>query len=96
MIKQLNPLKRSMDRVTKDAQSMFETTAEVAEEKVGQAKGQFRSALKQAKEAYSDFQDREMESLNALDGLAHRHFYPSLSLAAGIGLLVGFLFARRR
>jgi len=84
-----------MNRVTEDAQVLFETTAEMAEEKASQAKGQLNSALKKAKGTYADFQEREMNNLRALDDTFHRHFYETLSLTAAFSLLIGFLLARR-
>jgi len=85
-----------MDKVADQAQSVLETTAEFAEKKAAQAQGQIQSALDQAKETYAELREKDFEAeFSALDGTMRRNFYQSLTIAAGLSLLIGFLLARR-
>jgi ElaB/YqjD/DUF883 family membrane-anchored ribosome-binding protein len=70
-------------------------TADVAGEKVGEARKRLAAALDRAKELAGRVRDKAVQGAKATDEAVHEHPYQAMAIALGIGALIGFLAARR-
>ena len=78
-----------------DARALMAATADVAGEKVGEARKRLADALESGKEMAGRVRDRAVEGAKAADEAVHEHPYQAISIALGVGALVGYLVARR-
>jgi len=79
-------------QLAEDARTLLAATAQVAEQKVVDARKRVMSALEQGWEAVSE---KTMAGCRATDDAIREHPYQALGTALGVGALVGFLLARR-
>jgi ElaB/YqjD/DUF883 family membrane-anchored ribosome-binding protein len=70
--------------LAEDARSLLAATADVAGEKVGAAREKLAAAL-----------DKVKKTAQTVDKAIQKNPYPAIAVAAGVGLLVGLLLARR-
>jgi ElaB/YqjD/DUF883 family membrane-anchored ribosome-binding protein len=70
-------------------------TADVAGEKVSEARKRLAAALDSAKEIAGRVRDKAVEGAEAVDEAVHEHPYQAISIAFGVGALIGYLAARR-
>lgn len=75
-------------QLSKDAQELMAATADVAGEKVQQARQRLGEALEQAKEMGE-------EQMHKADQAIRQNPYPAIALAAGLGALMGVLMSRK-
>ena len=81
--------------LAEDARALLSATADVAGEKVGEARKRLAAALERSREFAGRVRDKAMESAKAADEAVHEHPYQAMAIALGIGALIGFLAARR-
>lgn len=79
-------------QLAEDARTLLAATAQVAEQKVVDARKRVMSALEQGWDAVSE---KTMAGCRATDDAIREHPYQALGTALGVGALVGFLLARR-
>ncbi len=79
-----------------DAQALLAATADVAEEKVVEARARLNSAIERGKQAWHNVQERTIAGAKATDHAIRENPYKSLAIAAGVGALVGYVVSRRR
>lgn len=84
------------EHLMEDAEALLAATAHVAEEKVMAARNRLSSAIDKGKEALHAVQDRAIAGAKATDLVIRENPYKALGIALGVGLLVGYLFGRRR
>ena len=70
-------------------------TADVAGEKVGEARKRLAEALESAKEIAGRVRDKAVEGAKAADETVREHPYQAIGIALGVGVLVGYFAARR-
>jgi ElaB/YqjD/DUF883 family membrane-anchored ribosome-binding protein len=70
-------------------------TADVAGEKVGEARKRVAAALESGKELYGRVRQKAVEGTKAADQAVQEHPYQAIGIAVGVGVLIGFLLARR-
>jgi len=70
-------------------------TADVAGEKVSEARKRLAAALDSAKEIAGRVREKAVEGAKATDEAVHEHPYQSIGIALGVGALIGYLAARR-
>src|ERR1700759_5116108 len=78
------------------AQALMEATSDMAGEKVGKARKRLGVAVARGKEVYSQVRVKALEGARVTDQAIRDHPYQVLGIAFGIGVLIGFLAARRR
>jgi len=71
-----------------DARALMAATADVAGEKVGEARKRLAAALKSAKE-------KGIQGAKAVDEAVHEHPYQAIAIGVGVGAVIGYLLARR-
>jgi ElaB/YqjD/DUF883 family membrane-anchored ribosome-binding protein len=95
MEKQTHTSNSDMGQLAEDAQALMAATADVAGEKVGEARKRLAAALERAKEIAGRVRDKAVQAAKATDEAVHEHPYQAMAIALGVGALIGFLVARR-
>src|SRR5580704_5488763 len=95
MNKQNHTRSNDMGTLAEDARALMAATADVAGEKVGEARERLATALEHAKEVAGRIRDRAVAGAKAADDAVHEHPYQAIAISAGVGALIGFLVARR-
>jgi len=70
-------------------------TADVAGEKVGEARKRLAAALENAKHIAANVRDRAVAGAKVADQSVHEHPYQAIAIGVGVGALMGYLLARR-
>jgi ElaB/YqjD/DUF883 family membrane-anchored ribosome-binding protein len=70
-------------------------TADVAGEKVGEARKRLAAALESGKEIYGRVREKAVEGVKAADEAVREHPYQAIGIAVGVGALIGYLISRR-
>ena len=84
-----------MGALADDARALMAATADVAGEKVGEARKRLATALESGKEIYGRVREKAVEGAKAADEAVHEHPYQAIGIALGVGALVGYLVARQ-
>jgi ElaB/YqjD/DUF883 family membrane-anchored ribosome-binding protein len=95
MNKQTQAICNDMNQLADDARALLTATADVAGEKVGEARKRLAAALERGKEIYGRVQEKACESAQAADEAVHEHPYQAIGIAFGVGALIGYLASRR-
>ena len=95
MNKQTQPIINDPGSLAEDARALMAATADVAGEKVGEARKRLAAALERGKEIYGRVREKAVEGAKAADVAGHEHPYQAIGIALGVGAVIGFLVARR-
>ena len=95
MEKQTQAMSNDMSRLAEDAGALMAATADVAGEKVAEARKRLAAALESGKEIYGRVRDKAVEKAKAVDETVHEHPYHAMGIAFGVGVLIGVLVNRR-
>ena len=94
-MKETQAISEDLNAITKDAKDLIDATAEVAGDKVANARKRLEAALERSKVAYGRVREKAIEGAKATDRVVHEHPYQAVGVAFGIGILVGLLVGRR-
>lgn len=85
--------------VVADAEELLRATASQAGERAAAARAKIEQSLQRARtklaEAETVVADRTRQVAHATDEYVHEHPWTAVSVAAGIGLIIGLLISRR-
>ena len=95
MEKQMHRDGNDMGTLTENARALMIATADVAGEKVGEARKRLAAALESGKELYGSVRDKTVEKAMAVDETVREHPYHTMGLAFAAGVLIGVLVTRR-
>ena len=95
MNKHTHPAHNDMGTLAEDARALMTATADVAGEKVADARKRVADALESAKEIAGRVRDQAVDYAKATDEAVHEHPYKAIGIAFGVGALLGHLVARR-
>jgi len=95
MDKQTQATGHDMGTLAEDARALMAATADVAGEKVTEARKRLAAALDHGKEIYDRVRDKAVEGAKATDEAVHEHPYQAIGIAFGVGALIGYVVARR-
>jgi ElaB/YqjD/DUF883 family membrane-anchored ribosome-binding protein len=95
MDKQTQAISNDMSQLAEDARALMAATADVAGEKVVEARKRLLAALERGKEACSRVREKALEGAKVADAAVHEHPYQAIGIAFGVGLLLGFLASHR-
>jgi ElaB/YqjD/DUF883 family membrane-anchored ribosome-binding protein len=95
MEKQKQAVSDAMVTLADDARNLMTATADVAGEKVGEARKRLAAALESGKELYGRVREKAVEGAKAADEAMHEHPYEAIAIGVGVGALIGYLVARR-
>jgi ElaB/YqjD/DUF883 family membrane-anchored ribosome-binding protein len=93
MNKQVQP--DDLNALAEDARALMAATAEVAGEKVAEARKRLAAALDRSKEIYGRVKEKAVEGAEATDRAVREHPYQAIAIAFGIGAIIGYLASRR-
>ena len=91
----IDTLVEDMGTLAEDARALMAATADVAGEKVGEARKRLAAALESGKEIYGRVRDKAVEGAKAADKTVRENPYQAIGIAFGVGALVGYLVSRR-
>src|SRR5665213_3046589 len=84
-----------LGQLADDARAFMSATADVAGEKVGEARKRLAAALERAREIAGTVRDKAVAGAKATDEAVHEHPYQAIAIGVGVGALVGYLLGRR-
>jgi ElaB/YqjD/DUF883 family membrane-anchored ribosome-binding protein len=85
-----------MGTLAEDARALMAATADVAGEKVAEARKRLHSALESAKEIAANVRDKAVAGAKATDEAVRENPYKAIAIGVGVGALLGFFIGRRR
>ena len=95
MSKETQAISNDVGALAEDARALMAATADVAGEKVGEARKRLAAALERAKEIAARVRDKAVAGAKATDEAVHEHPNQAMAVAFGVGAVVGYLLARR-
>ena len=95
MSKQTQAIANDLGTLAEDARALMTATADVAGDKVGEARERLAAALDSAKEIAGRVKQKAIEGAKATDQAVHEHPYQAIGIAFGVGALIGYFVARR-
>ena len=95
MNKETQAISNDVGQLADDARALLTATADVAGEKVGEARKRLAAALERAKEIGSRLREKAVEGAKVADEAVHEHPYQAIAIGVGVGAVVGYLLARR-
>ena len=81
--------------LAEDARALMAATADVAGEKVGEARKRLAAALESGKQLYGNVRDKAVQGAKAADQTVRENPYQAIAIALGVGAVIGYLAARR-
>ena len=84
-----------LNSLADDARALMAATADVAGEKVGEARNRLAAALERGKVMYGRVRDKAVEGAKATDEAVHEHPYQAIAIGVGVGAILGYILARR-
>lgn len=85
--------------VVADAEELLRATKDAAGEKVSAARARAEATIGKAREKLSNLEDatldRAKEAAKTADDYVHEHPWNAVGIAAGVGLVIGILIAKR-
>jgi len=95
MSKETQAIVADMDQLAEDAQALMAATANVAGDKVDEARARLATALERSKEIYGRVREKAVAGAKAADVVVRDHPYQAIAIGVGVGALIGFLVARQ-
>jgi len=88
-------MRDQIDSISDNASDLINATADMAEQKVIEARNRLKAALASAKDTYVYVQKKAVEGAKTTDKAIRENPYYAIGIAFGVGALVGFLLRRR-
>jgi ElaB/YqjD/DUF883 family membrane-anchored ribosome-binding protein len=95
MQKETPATSNDLGTLAEDARALLAATADVAEEKVVEARKRLAAALDSGKKICERVKEKAIEGAQAADEAVHEHPYQAIGIAFGVGAILGFLAAHR-
>ena len=95
MNKETQAVANDLGTLAQDAHALMTATADVAGEKVGEARKRLAAALERAKEIGGCVRDKAVAGAKAADEAVREHPYQAIAIGVGLGAILGFLVSRR-
>lgn len=86
---------RHESSLAEDARALMAATADVAGDKIEEARGRLAAALDNAKEMAGNIRDKAVAGAKATDEAVRKNPYKAVAIGAAVGILIGFLIGRR-
>ena len=95
MDKNTQAVSDDLSQLADDARALMEATADVAGDKVAEARKRLAAALEGGKEMCGRVREKAEYGAKVADAAVHEHPYAAIGMAFGIGAIIGFLATRR-
>ena len=86
---------QDLGRLAEDARALISATADIAGDRVGEARKRLEQALDNGVEIYHRARDRAIAGAKVTDAAIHQHPYQAMMVGVGVGALLGYLIARK-
>jgi ElaB/YqjD/DUF883 family membrane-anchored ribosome-binding protein len=87
--------RHEMGELAEDAQALMAATANVAGEKVGEARRRLAGALERSKVIAGNIRDKAVAGAKVTDKAVRENPYQAIAIAIGVGVLAGYVLSRR-
>jgi ElaB/YqjD/DUF883 family membrane-anchored ribosome-binding protein len=84
-----------MGTLAEDARALMAATADVAGDKVAEARRRLAAALDSGKQVFGRVREKAVEGAKAADQLVRENPYQTLVIAFGVGAVIGYLLRPR-
>jgi ElaB/YqjD/DUF883 family membrane-anchored ribosome-binding protein len=81
--------------LAEDARDLLAATADVAGEKIGDARKRLAAALERGREIAGNVRDKAVAGAKVADQAVRENPYQAIAIGVGVGVLVGYILARR-
>ena len=81
--------------IAEDARALMHATADVAGEKVGEARKRLAAALESGKEMACNLRDKAVAGAKVADQTVRENPYQAIAIGVGVGAVIGYLLGRR-
>jgi ElaB/YqjD/DUF883 family membrane-anchored ribosome-binding protein len=88
-------MRHDAGNLTQDARALLEATAEIADDKVAEARRRLNETLETGQQVYHQLRQKVTEGAQAADRAVHDYPYPTMAVIFGLGALLGLLLSRR-
>jgi ElaB/YqjD/DUF883 family membrane-anchored ribosome-binding protein len=95
MNKETQATSNDMGTLAEDARALMAATADVAGEKVSEARKRLAAALERGKEIAGKVRDKAVAGAKAADEAVREHPYQAIAIGVGVGAILGYIIARR-
>lgn len=95
MNKETQAISHDVSQLAEDARALMTATADVAGEKVGEARKRLAAALESGKEIYGRVKEKAVEGAKVADKTVRENPYQAIAIGVGVGALLGYFIARR-
>ncbi len=89
------PTESVISTLADDAKALLSATADVAGEKVSEARKRLTAALESGQHLFVKVKDQAVAGAKVTDEAVHKHPYMAIGIAFGVGTLLGVLVSRR-
>lgn len=84
-----------MGTLAEDARALMAATADVAGDKVAEARKRLAAALDSGRKIFGRVKEKAVEGAKATDEAVREHPYQAIAIAFGVGAFIGYLVSRR-
>ena|ERR1700722_7016806 len=84
-----------VSQLAEDARALMDATADVAGEKVSEARKRLAALLESGKAIAGTVRDKAVAGAKAADAAVHEKPYQAIAIGVGLGVVIGYLLARR-
>jgi len=95
MDKQKQTNENNLGTLAEDARALVAATADVAGDKVADARKRLAAALDSGKELMGRVREKAAQHVSAADQVIRDNPYQTVAIALGVGAVIGFLVASR-
>jgi ElaB/YqjD/DUF883 family membrane-anchored ribosome-binding protein len=95
MSKQTQAIANDLGTLAEDARALMTATADVAGDKVGEARERLAAALDSAKEIAGRIRDKAVEGAKTADQVVRDKPYQAIGIAFAVGAVVAYFVMRR-
>ena len=95
MNKETQAIGDDVGQLAEDARALLTATADVAGEKVGEARKRLAAALESAKHIAANVRDKAVAGAKVADQTVRENPYQAIAIGVGVGAIIGYLIARR-
>ena len=93
MNKHAKAISNDLSQLAEDARALIAATADMAGDKVGEARKRLAVTLERGNEMCEQAQKKALRSARAADQAVHDYPYQAIAIGIGVGALLGFLAA---
>ena len=83
------------DTLAEEARALMSATADVAGEKVSEARKRLAAALEHGKQIYGRAREQAVEGAKVADQTVRENPYQAIAIGVGVGVIIGYFLGHR-